>query len=65
MKIIKKVLVVDLNLSKVTPKNLIVTKADKGNSVIILNYVDFIKKTMDFFNGDNFEMVEINPTNKL
>jgi hypothetical protein len=42
-----------------------ITKADKGNSIVILYINDYNKKIEDFISNNNFTLVNRDTTNKL
>ncbi|KAG5865991.1 hypothetical protein JTB14_015088 [Gonioctena quinquepunctata] len=41
-------------LGKIKNNNFVITKADKKNSLVILNNFDYIDKVLDFLNSNNF-----------
>jgi histidinol dehydrogenase len=43
--------------------NAILTKADKGHSIIIVKKVDYGAKIQDFIANNNFQLTSKNPTN--
>ena len=45
--------------------NLVMTKADKGNSVVILNRDDYVSKCDAFLNNNDFEVMTKDPTTKF
>lgn len=50
---------------KIKRHNLIFTKADKGNCLIIMSKQDYINKTEHFLNTNNFEILNRNPMSKF
>ncbi|XP_050518098.1 uncharacterized protein LOC126892578 [Diabrotica virgifera virgifera] len=51
--------------TKLNSNNLIVTKADKGNCLIIMHHSDYIQKTEEFLRNNNFDVLDRSPLNKL
>lgn len=51
--------------TKINSHNLIVTKADKGNCLIIMNKLDYINKTESFLIENKFELLPRNPLSKF
>lgn len=49
---------------KMKQNNIINTKADKGNSIILINKDDYIAKTLKFFNENNINEINKDPTEK-
>lgn len=49
--------------AKITQENLTVTKADKGNSIVILDKEDYNKKVQDFINTNEISSLKTDPTN--
>jgi hypothetical protein len=47
---------------KTENNNLIFTKADKGNTVIVLNNEDYINQTVSFLNPDKYKVLSKDPT---
>ncbi|KAK4887009.1 hypothetical protein RN001_003280 [Aquatica leii] len=47
--------------SKIKLNNLVVTKADKGNCVVVLNKVDYVDKVLDFLSNDDFNLLSKDP----
>lgn len=45
-------------------KDIIFTKADKGNTVIAINKLDYITKTLNFLDPTKYIKLKIDPTNK-
>jgi hypothetical protein len=56
-----------INQIKEKPKNdnAIITKADKGNSIVILYQNDYYTNVTDFLENNNFEIETTDPTNKV
>ncbi|XP_050498525.1 uncharacterized protein LOC126886857 [Diabrotica virgifera virgifera] len=50
---------------KLKSNNLIITKADKGNCLIIMHHSDYVQKTEEFLRNNNFDILDRNPLNKL
>lgn len=48
--------------NKIKTNDLIVTKADKGSCLVIMNRVDYINKVMNFLDCDEFENINRDPT---
>lgn len=48
---------------KIKQNNLIITKADKGNCLVVLNKQDYITKVETFLNDNNFKLLTKNPQN--
>lgn len=51
--------------SKVKDNNLIITKADKGSCLVILDKIDYINKVETFLSQNNFTIVANNPLPKF
>lgn len=51
--------------NKIKTENLVVTKADKGNSIVILNKNEYVEKTMSFLDSNNIQEINKDPTNKF
>lgn len=51
--------------NKIKDEHLIVTKADKGNSTVIMSKKDYVDKTLDFLNLNNMRPLNKDPTNKF
>lgn len=51
--------------NKIKKQDLIVTKADKGNSLVILNKNEYIEKTMNFLENNNTQEINKDPTSKF
>lgn len=49
---------------KIKDNNLIISKADKGNTVVIMNKTDYITKTEEFINNNNVTILNKDPTVK-
>lgn len=47
----------------ITVNNLVVSKADKGNCVVIMNKIDYLSKTESFLSGPSFQKLNKDPTN--
>lgn len=47
---------------KVSTNNLVITKADKGNTVVIATKTDYHNKITDFLNSADFEILKKDPT---
>ena len=50
--------------NKITKKDLIISKADKGQTITILNRIDYIKKIEDFISSSGAEILKLDPTDK-
>ena len=50
--------------NKITTKDLIISKADKGQTITILNRIDYIKKIDDFISTSGAEILKLDPTDK-
>jgi hypothetical protein len=48
---------------KVSDSNLTLTKADKGNCLVILNKSDYTEMTVNFLNSPDFKTLKSNPNN--
>ena len=51
--------------NKITQDNLIITKADKGNTVVVLDKTAYHQKVNDVIQGDDFERLNSDPTKKF
>lgn len=51
--------------SKIKHDNLIVSKADKGNCLVILDRVEYVHKVESFLTENNFKNIETCPLNKF
>lgn len=51
--------------TKTITKNLIFTKADKGNTIIVMNKPDYIQKTLEFITKGNFTILKQGPNVKI
>lgn len=49
---------------KLATHNAIMVKADKGNTVVIMNQENYVEKVLDFFTNNNITPIQINPTNR-
>lgn len=49
---------------KLKENECIVVKADKGNTVVVMEKKDYIQKTLDFFSSNNIVRIEKDPTPK-
>ncbi|XP_049853633.1 uncharacterized protein LOC126334934 [Schistocerca gregaria] len=47
---------------KLQANNIIVTRADKGNSTVLINNEQYIEKTMDFISSNNITKLKSDPT---
>lgn len=47
---------------KITEHDAVITKADKGNSIVILYNKDYVEKVTDFFNKNNITALDKDPT---
>ncbi|CAK1596620.1 unnamed protein product [Parnassius mnemosyne] len=50
---------------RIRENDLIVTKADKGNTVVIMESSGYSQKVNDVIQGDDFELLESDPTKKF
>ena len=50
---------------KIKEHDLIITKADKGNTTVILNKTEYIEKTVEFLNNNEIKELTKDPTNKF
>jgi len=57
MKIVKQI---QLTLKN---ENLTLVKADKGETIVVLNQADYVNKVNDFLNCPNFQKIDRDPTN--
>ena len=48
--------------NKITSNNLLVTKADKGNCLVVMNKENYIDKITDFLSSEDFEEINKDPT---
>ena len=42
-----------------------ITRTDKGKTIVIIDTDEYNKKTMDFINNNNFKNLNNNPTDKF
>ena len=49
---------------KLTDNNAIITKSDKGNTVVIINQQEYIQKSLDFIKDNNIKIIQSDPTKK-
>lgn len=50
---------------KICDNNLTITKADKGNSIVIMTKNDYVSKTLDFINDNGYILLENDPTKRF
>lgn len=50
---------------RVNQNDLVVSKADKGNTIVILDRVVYNQKVNDIIQGDDFEQLNVDPTKKF
>lgn len=51
-------------VKKLEQKNLVITKADKGNTVVILDKDNYIRRTENMLNDEAFKLLKKDPLNK-
>jgi len=50
--------------NKLTQENAMITKADKGKTIVIIYVHEYNTKVYDFINNNNFQLLRKNPTDK-
>lgn len=50
---------------KMLDNNVIAIKADKGNTCVLMNQIDYENKITEFLDNDNFKQITSDPTNKI
>jgi hypothetical protein len=51
--------------NKLNKGNAMITRADKGKTIVIIDMDEYNKKNLDFINNNNFKALNSNPTDKF
>jgi hypothetical protein len=52
-------------IETVKSKNLVISKSDKGNSIVIMDRIDYVDKCNNFISGNDFQLLHKDPTSSF